>query len=142
MKQIDMDISKIPYLKKLEELGLGKSEFIIWGSSPLVIRGIKEGTEDLDILVKKPAWDRLLVYYNIVSRKVSALRNEFIVIDNIDITYKVVGIWEEFTEELFARADKIDDYNVLSLEDTIKWKSKTGREKDLQDIEKINLYQK
>lgn len=134
-----MDLTKIKYLEELEKIGLSKDDYIIWGSAPLIVRVLKEANDDLDILVKKEVWNKLKETYEPVNRQVGNIENEFIVIDNIDITYRVAGLWEEITE-LFNRADKINGYYIFSLEDTVTWKKGTGREKDLRDIENINNY--
>lgn len=134
-----MDLGKIKYLDELEKIGLFKEDYIIWGSSPLIIRGLKEENDDLDILVKKDVWNKLKEEYPFEIRQVGNIENEFVVIGNIDITYRVVGLWEDITE-LFIRADRKDGYYIFSLEDTIRWKTGTRREKDLIDIEKIRNY--
>lgn len=134
-----MDLNKIKYLDELEKIGLSKEDYIIWGSAPLIIRGLKETSDDLDILIRKEVWNKLKEKYPTENRQVGNIENEFIVINNIDITYRVVGLWEEI-DELFLKADKKNGYYIFSLEDTITWKMGTGREKDLKDIEKISRY--
>lgn len=134
-----MDLNKIKYLDELEKIGLSKKDYIIWGSAPLIIRGLKETSDDLDILIRKEVWNKLKEKYPTENRQVGNIENEFIVINNIDITYRVVGLWEEI-DELFLKADQKNGYYIFSLEDTIIWKKGTGREKDLKDIEKISRY--
>ena len=38
------------------------------------------------------------------------------------------------------KADVIDGYHIMNLEETVKWKEKTGKEKHIEDAKKIRDY--
>ena len=68
-------------LKELSVLNLPTSEYVIIGSGPLAIRGIRE-SKDLDIIVSDKIWNQLIQKYPTVEKK------GFIFIkvsDNIDV---------------------------------------------------------
>jgi hypothetical protein len=44
-------------LLKLETYNLNKNDFAIFGSAPLVAKGLLEDVNDLDIIVRPSAWD-------------------------------------------------------------------------------------
>ena len=96
----------------LNELPLNKSEYCILGSASLVIRGIKEKANDIDILITTKEYNK------IKTSKYSKI--DFIVKDEIDITVE----W-------------YDDYQLQTLEEMLENKKKRNLDKDKIDIELI-----
>jgi len=47
------------YLDELRDLNLPKEEFVIFGTGPMAIRGLKENN-DLDIVVCENLWNKLI----------------------------------------------------------------------------------
>ena len=47
----------------LKELNIPKEDCVIYGSAPMVLRGLKEKNNDLDVLVKDSLWEKLSVKY-------------------------------------------------------------------------------
>ena len=43
--------------ERLRQLELPQGDFVIFGSGPLIVRGIIEATNDLDVLCRGPAWE-------------------------------------------------------------------------------------
>ena len=60
-------------------------------------------------------------------------------IGNIDLTYSMVDVFDD-CEQLIDRADVVNGYRFITLEDTKFWKSSLNREKNLEDIKKIDEY--
>lgn len=122
-------------LKKLEKLKLPKKQYAIFGGGPLAIRGLRE-TNDLDIMV----YDEL---YNEISEKHKNNGEDKIKIDfeegEIEI-YPARNALLDNPEEVIDRAEEINGFKFISLKDSIEWKKKKGREKDLKDVELIEQY--
>lgn len=119
-------------LKKLARLDLPESEYAIFGSGPLAIRGLKEAN-DLDIVVSNELFNTLAEKYGQkVPGKIEIEGEDIEIFSSRDMIFG--------GEEVIKRAEKIDGFKFISLEDTISWKQKLGREKDLADIEIIKEY--
>ena len=56
------------YLNELEQLNLPKGKYVIFGSGPLSIRGLREN-HDLDILVTEDLWNKLSEQYPIKKKQ-------------------------------------------------------------------------
>ena len=119
-------------LKELRELNLSGDEYAIFASGPMAVRRIREAN-DLDIIVIKRLYQELKEKYPVKDDRI-AIGN----IEIIDPDHSVV----ENPEELINRAENIDGFKYVPLEDIISWKKKMGRPKDLKDIELINNYLK
>lgn len=121
------------YLNELLSLNLSPDDFAIFGSGPIVIRGMREN-DDIDIIVRESVWQKLAEKYqeNVKSDKeiaigrLSFFRNWLPYFTNI--------------EELIDSADIIDGIRYVKLEYVKQWKQAYGREKDLKDVEQINKY--
>lgn len=123
--------------EQVKKLNLPMGKYVIFGSGPMGIRGIRE-CHDVDIIVsegvleeikKNPAWK---------VKKFETGRQTFVFGD--------IELWKDWwpgkwdTEDLIKRADIIDDLPFATLEDVLKWKKIFGREKDLKDIKLIEEY--
>ena len=54
---------KLRCMDTLKELNIPKEDFVIYGSAPKVLRGLKEKNNDLDVLVRSSLWEQLSVKY-------------------------------------------------------------------------------
>ena len=136
-----MDLKNLIYFDELKKLDLPKDEFAIYGTAPLAIRGLKGKIDDIDIVVKKRLWDELKLKYPVNIKDFENEKREFIVIGNIEICYSMVAFTIN-SEKVIDRADIINGYRFVNLEDTKFWKSYLSREKDLKDIELIDNFLK
>lgn len=115
-------ISDLPLLLK-------RGSFTIVYGAALVIHGVKEDTNDIDVLVDKDEFERLIsegheaVPFN-GHRKISLTKD----IDLFD-----GGMYTEIESELFAGY-----INVQTVESVKVEKITRGREKDLKDVEIID----
>jgi hypothetical protein len=125
--------------EQVKKLNLPKGKYVIFGSAPMGIRGIRD-CHDLDIVVleevleeikKKPDW------------KVKNFEN-----GRQTFVFGDIELWKDWwpgqwdTEDLIKRADIIDDLPFATLEDVLRWKKIFGRKKDWQDIQLIKKYLK
>lgn len=126
----------IPEIKKL---GFPAGEYIVTGSGVLAALGLREA-EDIDMAVTSKLLESL--------RATGEWKEEirygklFLLRENIDITSQLN--WEDYqttTEEAIKTALIIDGVPFLNIEETIKFKTALGREKDFKDIELLKKYQ-
>ncbi len=121
-------------LDEFRKLNLPDGEYAIFGSTPLAIRGIREA-RDLDVVVKDNLYDKLKEMYpqNFKKDRITIGKIE---IFSIDSCKSKLG---DLTGAI-KRADKIQGLRFLNLKDTIEWKKKLNRPKDLKDIELIKKH--
>lgn len=131
-------------VEEMKKLKFPQGQYVIVGSGPLVVRGIRE-TNDIDIVVspklfekcKKDWWEQLPRTYP----------------DKIGQIYVRHGYVELFLdvncadfnptrEELVQRADIIEGIAFASLEDMIKFKQSYNKPKHWEDIKRIEKYLK
>ncbi|MCT4612394.1 MAG: hypothetical protein N4A47_03395 [Clostridia bacterium] len=133
-------MNKLKYLKELDELKLNINDYAIGGSGPLVIRGLKESNRDIDILVNNKVWNELSNKLEILEIEINKKLVKYIQYKNIAILNSVQGFEDSEIEKVIDRADIIEGYSFVSLEDTIICKKSSGREKDLKQVDKIKEY--
>ncbi len=131
-------MTKDEVIEKVKSLNLPKDSYIVFGSSPFAVLGIRE-VNDIDLLVsqelyeklKKKGWqkidkgpkDKPLVY------------DVFEAHTNWDFS-----TYNPTLSELLSRDIEVEDISFASLEDVRKWKKASGRPKDLVDLKLIDDY--
>ena len=128
-----MKIKKLRYIDKLESLNISKNDCVIYGSAPLVLRGLKGKNEDLDVLVKDNLWNKLKLDYP------NNINGDYIDIDGVSFTHKSTEFFESM-DNIMEKSDIIDGYHVMNLEETVKWKEKIGTDKHMEDANLIKSY--
>ena len=121
------------YLEELLELNLPTDDFAIFGSGPLVIRGIREN-DDIDLVAREYLWKKLADKYpeNIKSDREVAIGHLSI--------FRNWLPWFSDVDELIDTADVFDGIKYINLDYVKKWKEAYGRDKDLEDVKQINKY--
>jgi len=120
------------FLNQLKKLKIPLTQYAIFGSGPMAVRNIRD-CRDLDIVVTDTQYNKLQVNYPETNLGNIRVGND-------------IEIWSEKESLLnnpgrvIARADTIDGFRYISLDDLLIWKKKMGRPKDLKDIELINKY--
>ena len=114
-------------LKELAKLNLPKDKFVIFGSGPMAIRGIRN-SEDLDILVKEDLWKELSNKYPLYDTKKPSIK-----IGNIEIFNNWLP-WFKETAKLLEDYDLIQGLRFVKLKYLVQWKTAMGRDKDLKDV--------
>lgn len=119
-------------LNKLNELHLPKGHYALGSSGVLVLNGIKEFANDLDIDVDKELFESFLSQgysywvYSYKNRKIIDLSDEvqLICVDKLDL----------------ENIEEIENLSVYSVDYVKAFKKDLGREKDLKDIELIDKW--
>ncbi len=120
-------------LRELKKLNLPKDKFAIFGSGPLAIRGLRK-VRDLDIIVTTNLWKETSKKFPVEDMGT----HKRIVFGDIEILSKPVL---DFSAEKFIkRAEVINGVRFVTLEDTLAWKARMGREKDKKDIKLVEEY--
>lgn len=121
------------YLEELLSLNLPTDDFAIFGSGPIVVRGIREN-DDIDVIVRENIWQKLIKEY---SQNVKL--NKEIAIGHLSF-FRDWLPWFNDVDGLIDSADIINDIRYVKLEYVKQWKVACGRIKDLEDIRQINKY--
>jgi hypothetical protein len=109
-------------------LRLPVGDYAIFGSGPLIVRGIIEANNDLDIICRGEAWERV--------RQVGEIsrfddENECVNLLEGRITFGVTWKYGEFDlDELIDTAELIDGLPFVRLEHVIAYKEAADRPKD------------
>ncbi len=128
--------NKTKIISILQKIGLDKDQFAVFGSGPMCVRGWRD-FHDLDLLVKEGVFEQLRKDNEVA---VAGSGDECIkkIVDGVEIEFFYgwhPGEWD--AKMLIERADIIDGYRFVRLEDVVKWKKIKGREKDWNDIKII-----
>lgn len=119
------------YLRKLDELGLDKDKYCIIAGGVMLMHGLKDDTDDIDIRVLPSYFEELKSKFEF--KKSSKYSYLYELGDNIEVA--VV----EFSGN---DVEYIEGYPVLSLELELAWKVENNRDKDKEAIIKIKEYLK
>jgi hypothetical protein len=126
--------------KKLKELDFPLGEYVLVGSGPLAVRGIREAN-DLDIAVTGELLQQLIDSKKY--RQTKKYGKLFLEANNIDIITQLN--WDAYptcVEDAIRTADIINGFPFLNISETIKFKKALGRKKDFQDIRMLEDYKK
>ncbi len=120
------------------ELPLGHPA--VFGSGPLIVRGIIDATNDLDIISRGPAWERACVVGEV----------GFVEEYGVDIVQcfdhaitigRSSGYGDFDIDHLIDTAETIDGLPFVRLEHVIAYKRIAGRPKDLEHLRKLEEFQ-
>lgn len=117
-------------LRFFDKLNFFIDDYIIVGGGPLAVRKIRDA-DDIDIIVKESLWNKLVLKHEINNLGV-------ITIGKIEISKTFPKILD--FHKLFSRSEVINNHRFMSLKDTLSWKIKRARLKDLSDVALINKY--
>lgn len=122
-------MNKKEYLKKLEELNFDKNYYSIISGGLMLIHGLKEKTNDIDIQM-------LPEYFDSIKDNLDIKKSS-----KYDYLYEL-GEDVEIAVRNYSKDDIefIDGYPALKLEKELEWKMEHNREKDKEAIIKIKEY--
>lgn len=123
------------FLHIFAKLGLSRDEYVIFGSSPMSARGLRE-PDDFDMLLKPEVFARLENIDGWEKREVRSGQYCLTNPDFVDMEFFEKwgpGDWEN--DEIFQNSELISGFRFASLADVKKYKKILNREKDRQDIE-------
>lgn len=121
-------MKKEEFLRIVDSLNLDKDRYCIISGGALVIRGIREETEDVDLKVPEDYYDELNSRFNLVPGKYHDL---YVLSEDVEVT---IGGYNKDNVEMY------EGYPLESLESILKWKLEHKRPKDERDIELIKKY--
>lgn len=114
----------------LREIDLPAKEYYILSTGCLVLLGIKDNANDLDLCVSKRALEILRIKYKL--EEITPNANGFFKIrDNLEVVIGDKSKWENIEYE---------GYQLESLEKLLKFKEKRILKKDEEDIKMIKEY--
>ena len=122
---------------RLKALALPSGDYVIFGSGPLLVRGIVGAVTDLDVLCRREAWSAVL-------RLATSLRVEegVSVVAIGPLTFgKTWGLGGFDTDRLIEDAETIDGLPFAQLEHVIAYKRVAGRPKDLLHLKLIEAWE-
>ena len=133
-------MTKDEIIAKVKALNLPKKSYVVFGSCSMAALGIREA-QDIDMLVSKTVFDML---------KRAGWQEVDKGQEDKPLTHDVFEVHDNWNfssysltlEQLLATANIIDGVPFASLEEVRKWKTASGRPKDIVDIELIDRYLK
>ena len=120
-------MNKEELIKLIESLKLDKNEFWILSSGALVIRGIYPDAGDLDIAVTKKGLEELKKNYDL---KVKG-KDKYAINEKIECVLDTKESW---------KIEKVEGYNLQSIEKYYEFLKESNREKDKARISLIEKY--
>ena len=122
-------MNKEEYLKKLDELKLDKNSYCIIASGSMLMHGLTDTCNDIDIKVTEELFNELLDKYHMKQSD----RYDYVyeLSDDIDVNCR------NFTHD---NIEFVDGYPVEKLEVNLKWMLENNRPKDQEKIRKIKEY--
>ena len=117
------------FLKKLDELNLDKNSYCIIASGSMLIYGLCDRCNDIDIRTTKELFDYLNEKYHM--KKSTRYDYVYELNDYIDVNCK------DFNPNMI---EFIDGYPVEKLEVNLKWMEENNREKDKEKIRIIKEF--
>ena len=123
--------------QKVKDLKLPIGEYALFGSAPLGIRGLRN-CRDIDIIVTERLWRECCKEKNWEMKKMPH-GSEYLWSGEIEIWKDwYPGKWD--MQKLIDEAEIIDGLPFVKLEYVIETKKRSGRDKDLEDIEMIKNF--
>ncbi len=133
------DMTAQEIIQRVKELGLPESQYIVFGSAPIALAGLRE-TNDIDLLVTPGLREQLA---NAGWKEVQKGENDHPVTRGVFEAHDAWNFdsYQPTLSELLSRAVVQDGVAFAALEDVRLWKEAAGRPKDMVDLELIRNYQ-
>lgn len=124
----------------VKNLNLPVSDFAIFGSGPLIVRGIIPASNDLDIICRGQAWETVKAIGEL--EYLSKYDVTVVTMCGGRLTFGTKWAIGEFDiDELIDGAEEIDGLPFVRLEHVTNYKEISKRPKDLAHIEALKAYQ-
>lgn len=121
-------LSRMSYLKELREMNLSTDEYVIFGSGPMAVRGIRPNN-DIDVVVSGRVWESFGVCSN--PRKIKK--------GHIEICRDWLPYFRDISV-LLDNSETIGDFRYVKLPYVLQWKEKSKKPKDKKDAVLIREY--
>lgn len=119
-------MKKIELINLINSMELDKDCFVVLSSSALVLRGILESANDLDIAVTNKGLERLKDKYNLIKKD-----NDW---------YKVTDDIECVVDNMEGKKELLGNYYVQDINDYLEYLKSSNREKDKLRIPMVEEY--
>lgn len=113
-------------IKLIDSMELDKEEFVVLSSGALVLRGIMNNANDLDIAVTSKGLKYLKNKYNLIKKD-----NEW---------YKVTDDIECVLDNMENKKELLSNYYVQDINDYLEYLKGSNREKDKLRMTKVENY--
>ena len=121
----------------LRDLELPVADYVIFGSGPLLVRGVIDEAEDLDVVCRGAAWDAVCA---LSPPEPSSWGVDLVNLDGGRLTFGTGwAIGEVDPDELIDTAETIDGLPFARLEHVVAYKRLAGRPKDLEHLSALEL---
>lgn len=121
-------------LQRVSELALPANDYAIFGSGPLLVRGIIDAANDIDIICRGAVWHQVLPIGDLIH--LDDYDVDIVSIEDGLITFgRSWGIGDFDVDELIETAEVIEGLPFVQLRHVIRYKKVAGRDKDLQHLE-------
>ena len=122
-------MNKEKYLEILDSLDLDKNSYCIIASGAMLMHGLRDACEDVDIKVTEELFQELLKKYNMKQ----STRYDYVyeLNDKIDVNCRNYNS---------NNIEFVDGYPVEKLEVQLKWMLKNNRPKDQEKIKLVKEY--
>lgn len=131
-KGYDKMLDKKMIINTLNKYNFDKSKYIVISGAAMVLLGIKEETNDIDIATTKEYYDYLLNNYN--------CKLEFTNMNNINVYYidNIINFsYDNYSNDYIIK----NGIHTQTINDLLAFKRAYGRDKDKKDIELILKFQ-
>ncbi len=136
----NLPLEETPEYKFLLKLELPRNDFAIFGSGPMIERGLKPLINDLDIIARGKAWE-------IATKFGEVMETPFKRGKMVSLLNGKVEIFNDWVSEkydvnaLIDNAEMLNGVRFVKLEEVLHYKEELGRPKDIEDIRSIIDYE-
>ena len=126
--------------RRLAALELPARDYVIFGSGPLVVRGIIAATNDLDVVCRGAAWERVCALSP--PRRVEEWGIDLVSLEGGRLTFGTswaIGVVDP--DELIDAAEIINGLPFAPLEYVVAYKKLSGRAKDRNHLAALARHQ-
>ncbi len=120
-------------------MALPAGHYAVFGSGPLLAKGIIDSVNDLDVICTGPAWERACELGDLVPLE----GTDVMIVSTHEgaITFGTSWAYGSFDlADLIATAETIDGLPFVRMEHVIEYKTIAGRSKDLAHLDLIERH--
>ncbi|MFI0189304.1 hypothetical protein ACH4PW_17320 [Streptomyces sp. NPDC017082] len=134
-----MDLARHPLVRDLCSLALPVRDYVVAGSGPLLAHGLRNVVRDLDVVARGDAWKTALR----LGDPVVPLSGHGLLVSLFDGGIEVFDRWlpgSPAPDQMIDTAEWVQGIPFSPLRQTLTWKERLGRPKDLEDAELIRRH--
>lgn len=129
-----MSIADHPLILKLAKLEMDRDDFVIFGSGPLLVHGLRRDVGDLDVVARDDSWRWACKFGDPVDGSGVRVPIVHFCLGKIEVSPEWLPHPRWDTDELIDRAEIKDGFRFARLDDVLRYKRTLLRPKDLKDI--------